>query len=754
MTAVIAWVIAPVLWSLLSLGLGCMLQGVIRGRIPTGLLLPIGFAVLVVLGTITTAWPPTAMLTMPLVVVLALLGLYLQRARLRPSSAAWPPTIAAIGTYVLYGLPVMISGAPFAGWIKLDDGASWLAFTDQLMANGRTTEGLAPSTFETLLRINWEDSAYPLGVFAPLGGVANLTHVDPAWLLQPYLAFLAGVLALVIHHVLRRYVTASALRVVLVVLAATPALLLGYALWGGIKELALAPMFVVIALLAVRRYSAAALATVAAAVLAVAGFSGLAWLIVPGLFWLVGTIRGRQWRSLAVAALGTVALSLPLLVLVRPADIRNLAGFAASSNDIGNLIEPLQIIQIFGIWPVDDFRFSPEPMAVVSALLVVVAALAGLGLWHTFTRRDWVLGLYVGNCLLITAVSSPGNAWIAGKALAMSSPALLVAAAAGIGWLWEKQRTVIATAALALMTFGVGWSYVLAYQGVWLAPASQVRDLQAIGEQDLPKPALIVDYSPYGARHFLRRLDAEGAGELRRRTIPKASGGQVWKAEYAQIDDISQAGLADFETLVLRSSAIGSRPPSNYTLQWQGEAYEVWQRNPDAAPIVEHIPLGTETDPAEFVTCEQIRQIAAEHPEARIAAAERPPVISVWPPADSAAAAFTVPVAGEYDLSLGGSFTGELNLTIDGQEVFRQRHQLNWTGNVTPAGTVPLAAGRHELTVTERRPPWQPGNRNPGWPLGPLYLSLATADVPVIRVPSGEADQLCGRRLDWLEVLS
>ena len=43
----------------------------------------------------------------------------------------------------------------------------------------------------------------------------------------------------------------------------------------------------------------------------------------------------------------------------------------------------------------------------------------------------------------------------------------------------------------------------------------------------------MTEYQPYGVRHFLRRLDAEGASELRRHLVALRGGGSLDKGAYA-----------------------------------------------------------------------------------------------------------------------------------------------------------------------------------------------------------------------------
>src|SRR4029077_4877632 len=101
-------------------------------------------------------------------------------------------------------------------------------------------------------------------------------------------------------------------------------------------------------------------------------------------------------------------------------------------------------------------------------------------------------------------------------------------------------------------------------------------ELEAIGKTYAGQgPALMTEYQPYGVRHFLRRLDPEGASELRRRTVPLADGSLLEKGDYADIDAFDQSEIVPiYPLLVLRRSPVGSRPSSAYTLASRGAWYD------------------------------------------------------------------------------------------------------------------------------------------------------------------------------------
>ena len=124
---------------------------------------------IVVVGQFLTLGDATAGLTTPAVVVLAA-----RRVRRRPAGPARGASRAGVRSrrarcFAVYAAPIVLSGEPtIAGFIKLDDTATWLALTDRIMEHGRDLSGLAPSTYEATLAFNLGDG-YPIGVFIPFG---------------------------------------------------------------------------------------------------------------------------------------------------------------------------------------------------------------------------------------------------------------------------------------------------------------------------------------------------------------------------------------------------------------------------------------------------------------------------------------------------------------------------------------------------------------------------------------------------------
>lgn len=761
-----AWVAFPLIVFGVTSGCGLLVRRFVPG-LPGALLPLVGLAVIVVAGQFTTLADATAELTTPLVVALALTGyaVALSRGLPRPDPAA---VACAAAVFAVYAAPIVLSGeATFAGYIRLDDTATWMAMTDRIMDHGRSLSGLQPSTYEATLAFNL-GKGYPIGAFLPLGVARDLVGQDVAWVIQPYMASLGAMLALALWELPRRLVSSPALRGAVAFVAAQAALLYGYYLWGGIKEVTAAALVAAIAALAAilieRPRDArpiAALAIVSAAAIGVLSGGGAVWLLPPlgvAAVALVLALGGAATvkRGLAFAA-AVAILCLPVILpggLLPPT-----SSPIDSATALGNLIAPLPLREGAGIWPSGDFRLAPSAAAPAD-LLIVLALLAAAGaLVWAWRARSWAPVVYVGgalvSALVIFAIGSP---WVGGKALASASPAIPFAAVLAAAILWTRGRRVEGAALAIVLAGGVLWSNALAYRDVNLAPRGQLAELQRIGEEFAGEgPTLMTEYEPYGVRHFLRDADPEGASELRRRVDPLLDGRQLPKGESADTDRFQLGGLLAYRTLVLRRSPGQSRPPSPYRLAWRGGHYEVWQRPPaPPARLVEHLGLGTAVEPTGVPSCREVRRLAAEAgPGGRLAVvARRPNIVVPLSETGSMVARMRVPSPGRYEVWLGGSVRSEADLFVDGHAAGSIRHELNNSGEYVLLGRPRLRAGPHLLRIVVHGADLHPGSGGQPGPIGPLVLSSQDAAQTRVRyVPSGRAREICGRSWDWVEAL-
>ncbi|TMK75815.1 MAG: hypothetical protein E6G48_00745 [Actinobacteria bacterium] len=641
-----------------------------------------------------------------------------------------------------------------------------MALTDRVMEHGRSLDGLAPSTYEATLAFNL-GSGYPVGVLLPLGIARELVGQDVAWVIQPYMAFLAGLLAAGLWSAAGSLVRSPWLRALAAFLAAQSALLFGYYLWGGIKEVAAATLVVTVAGLAalvIRERLAwrtlAPLAVASAALIGILSGGGAVWLGPILLATLVAA-----WRMLGVgAALGRAAafaaalaaLSIPVIApggLLPPT-----SSPLTSETALGNLFRPLSALRLFGVWPSGDFRADPTDPATAHVLIAVVALAALVGIGLAVRARAWSLLLYVGAAVVAgLAIFVIGSPWAA---------------------LYAEGRRVEGGILMAVLAAGILWSNALAYRDVNLAPRDQLAELQKIGELIAGQgPTLMTEYQPYGARHFLRNAAPEAASELRRRRVPLLSGRTLRKGAYADTDRFKLHGLEVYRTLVVRRSPAQSRPPLPYRLIWRGHYYEAWQRPAGSEGVVrDHLGLGNEVDPGGVPKCADVLHLADEAgPNGRLAAVGRAPVVIVslkqtshpraWNSPDYASALLpTTPGAikaqirvskpGGYEIWLGGSVRPQVDVAVDGRPVGSVREQLENSGQYVSMGTAPLDPGEHTVTIRFHGADLHPGSGGAPDPIGPLVLSQQDmADTRVVYFPPSEATRLCGKRWDWIEAL-
>jgi hypothetical protein len=784
----VSWLLFPILLMALCLGCGLLLEALVGRRLPGALLAPAGFAVLVVVAGIFTSRGETAPLATPAVVLLAIAGAALTYPWKGRRPHGWA-LAAALAAYAVYAAPVVLSGHPtFTGYIKLDDTATWMAFVDRVMEHGRDLSGLEPSSYQTTLGVNLP-SGYPVGAFLPLGVGSRLTATDVAWLVQPYMATMAALLALCMYWLVRPLVESRPLRALVAFGAAQSALLFAYGLWGGIKELAVGLAIAVLAALAPaaartewgwRGTVPAAIATTA--LLTMVGSGGLVWALP-----ILGLVALALWRARGVGPLLVQAWPLALAVALLGIPALFAAGVFSptqggltDASELGNLVQPLSIVQYAGVWISGDFRLDPSRAGLTYYLIVLALLAAAAGAWLAWRRRAWELLLYaVGAGAGSIAVFLYSSPWVGAKALASGSPSLLLLALAGAAAFAARVERVLGTTVLALVLAGVLWSNALGYHDVSLAPYGQLRELESIGEEFAGEgPALMTEYQPYGVRHFLRKVDAEGASELRYRPIALVEGGELEKGEWGDTDQITLPSLLTYRTLVLRRNPAQSRPPSVYTLVRRGDYYDVWQRPTTAtATIAQHLPLGDFEDPAAEANCAEVQALAhLAGPGGTVAAVERAPTVvaslsesthpDTWIPTEAgspdliphgsgtALLKWTVPAAGRYGVYLQGSVRNRLTLLVDGAEVGSVEEQLNEASQFLYFGNVQLSAGAHEIELVLGGQTLAPGSGGPPEPIGPVVLSPAAAEDPAVRkLPASRAGVLCGRHLDWVEAL-
>ena len=92
---------------------------------------------------------------------------------------------------------------------------------------------------------------------------------------------------------------------------------------------------------------------------------------------------------------------------------------------------------------------------------------------------------------------------------------------------------------------------------------------------------------------------------------------------------------------------------------------------------------------------------------------------------------------------------------IDGEELGSARQALNNYGFFIDLGEAELGAGRHELELRFTRSGLHPGSGARPEAAGPLILTTTDPEeAEIVTLPANRARELCGERLDWVEVAS
>jgi hypothetical protein len=377
--------------------------------------------------------------------------------------------VALLGAALVAAIPFATSGriGILGQGLVNDDMASHLLFTEWISSHAGPTPDLIRD-------------GYPLG---PHALVAAAAKVSGASLIEGFAGLtgaIAALLALTTYGALPG--VRGRLRVPTAVLAASPYLAAAYLAQGAFKEpmLALALLGFALALPAVRpawslrtgseghqcageRYPPGAKAAVPLGVIAAGtiynySFPGLAWLLGAALVWmlLVAWRERDRARSLVASlrvgerlrvARPAIALGVALPVVCALPEVFRLASFSnfkafnpqgtGPTVGFGNLRQPLNPLEAFGIWPSGEFRITPansttpEIAFYLGGLLAVAAFAWGLG--RALSRRESALpSALVAATVLYLAALALGTPYTQAKALSIGAPVIMLIGLRGL----------------------------------------------------------------------------------------------------------------------------------------------------------------------------------------------------------------------------------------------------------------------------------------------------------------------------------
>jgi len=785
----------PAVLAALCIGAGLLIDRASGGFLP-GLLLPaVGAAALIAVSQLCTYVSPAAPATPYVMTAIAVSGLAVGRGRAREllrraPSCGWQLAVPVLA-YVLALAPVLVGGRPsFSSYLALNDSVVHMIGADFLIRHGQDYSHLDLRNSYGQFLNNYYNTSYPSGADTLFGGSGFLLGLPLIWAFQPFNAFMLATAAGPAWLLVRRMGLNGGWAALGALCATVPALVYGYELVGSVKEITALPMILAMGVLVVlhRRWlwgparGAIPFALVAAGGVSALGAGFGAWVLaaagILAVVLITDVLAGRHRARPSLLLVGTGVLIGVVCAWPTWSDLSGslqVARSIASTANPGNLHVPLRSIQVFGTWLRGSYKQLPAGgnLTATEVLIAITLAAAVLGAVHILRRRLYALAGWLAATLMVwLAFTVFATTWVNAKALMLTSPVVVLLAWAGVAAL-RASRLRAAGPLLALaLAAGVFASDAMQYHGSNLAPTARFQEMASLDARFAGRgPTLFTDFDEF-AMYELRDLDVGGPNFI---YGPPALAGTEGGYRYPSVlDRLAPAKLLPYPLIVTRRDPTVRRPPSAYSLLWQGTYYQVWSRRPGAPAAI--ADAGLTGPPAE--QCAQIKRLArlAKIEGAHLVAASTPELVPV-PLAQTAhpprwghlgaglamktpgrlAAVFAVPRAGVWDLWLQGQIMPTVKVDLDGRPLPSIGAQLGGNSLVPNAITplpVSLSAGLHRLSVTRGGSTLAPGDGGSAVLFG-IFLTPRGAAVqePLHVVAPDRWRALCGRSYDWVEVV-
>jgi hypothetical protein len=782
-----------VMWAV-CLGCGLALERLLRLRLENALLLPLGLCVALVLifpGYVAGAGD---VLAVTLLVIVGLTGLLFAkdglRARLNPGWAG----AAGLAAYLLYMLPVIAYGHwTWAGYDFVNDTSFEMLLASHIKGYG-TTLGNIPQSSEREFLIQYLNNGYPLGTQSLLGTLSGLTDTPVEVLYQGFIAALAALGAIALSTLTRGLLDARrAAFVGLVAICAN--LTYQYSMQGGIKEIGLLATLCAAAALgrAVislgRPYAGAVLVAVSAAAalatynaVAVPFLGALALFLGLGVVFVYRKWPTPRWAGPIAAGGGlTLLLAIPSLTTLQTFFQAASAGQGATgvgATQLGQLLRVLPLSQISGVWLSGEYRLAIAShhaglltsLASAVILLAIVPSLA----WALWRRQAGLL-LLLGMVGLVLLIVYPRvSPYAQGKLLAISSPAIVLVALAGLASVRGRRTAILAMVAGGALSLGVFASDLLAYSHDTVAPTGRIEAIRATGDHFKGEgPVLWNEFEEY-AKYFARAARISSPFEAITPQQVQLRLPTYFYGHYFDLDQETLPFVEGYPIIVTRRSPSASRPPANYRLVYQNEYYLGWRRT--AQPqVLRHLPEQQLYSPTLPVTCSALQPIVTGAPKgSELIVAIDPELVSFEPQSDKnrsggwdadpnqAGAVLTTSgghaqgvltvKGGPYTVWVQGDFPRSVSVYVDGRKVGSVSGQ-NTPGQWLQAASLRLSPGRHLVRLFEAagRRHFGPGEFGTGT-IGAVALQLQ-APERLQTVPVARWRTLCGTTADWVELV-
>jgi hypothetical protein len=490
---------------------------------------------------------------------------------------------------------------------------------------------------------------------------------------------------------------------------------------------------------------------------------------------------------LSGAVVGVVTLALASPVIASMLDFYRVASdvvdsAAPSGDPLGQLAAPLPLLQVGGIWLDGAYQTPISPSVGADQLtkigLWVVAVLALLAVAEIARRKRPEALLIAVPAALTAAVVAPGVAPYAdAKLLAIMSPYVVMLAALSLATLARVARPAGTAVALVLaLALGgaVAVSDVFALHDSRVAPRDRMLALRDAGQRLAGRgPVLFNEFEEF-AKYFAGRgpinVSTESITPLQvELRAPMNVFGQYFDLDQQKLDYVQR-----FPSILMRRSPSASRPPAGYRRVFQNRYYEGWSRGPRPMALA-HLPLQGRDSATAKAACDDVRGLARRGRGTRaleLVAARAPSVASMDVVAAlrspglaedqgilGAVSTITpgyargrvkLPRAGSYRLWVRGTFPRAVFVLVDGVRraaVSGANTPGQWLGDVP----LRLGAGAHRVEVQVPGGSAKPGDGSIVT-IGPVAF-VADAPERLQTVPLARWRSLCGRELDWIELV-
>ncbi len=446
----------------------------------------------------------------------------------------------------------------------------------------------------------------------------------------------------------------------------------------------------------------------------------------------------------------------------------------ASTANSGNLTSSLHPALVFGAWIWGSYQELPggADLAVTQALILITLISALIGVAHLIRTRSLALLGWIALMLLVwLVISRYVTAWAGAKTIMLTSPVLVLLAWGGVAGLRSTRLRILAPALGLVLAGGVLASDLYQYNSTNLAPTARYDEMASLNSRFAGQgPVIFTGFDEY-ALYELRDLDVAGP-DFRFRPIDLA-GVTMGHGHSVDLERAPPDDLAAYPLIITQRDPLAPRPPSAYSLIWQGSYYQVWRRRPHAPVPVARV-VGHGGQAPKCVLIQTLAKIAT--PGDRIVSALAPHSVRVhlayasrpadWPfqqngismtSAGTLTAPFSVPAAGAWELWLQGQLMGTVTVGVDGAHLANVDGELVGDA-IVPDSTGPfavrLAAGAHVLRITRVIRPLVPGDGGTTVLNGAFLVPAGPAgQASLLSVAPKDWHSLCGRPLQWAELV-